>query len=110
MKVLNVRIEKEIWEHTRLLIVDEISFASKNDIIKINERVKHLKDNQLTYGGIDIIFCGDLRQLEPFGLGQIPLHHATFSEFHGTQNCYLELKGTHRFAEDPEWGMLLMRF
>jgi hypothetical protein len=33
-----------------------------------------------------------------------------FYEFHGMVNCYLELQGTHRFANDPEWGMILMRF
>jgi hypothetical protein len=94
-----------------LLIVDKISFASKSDIIKIESRVRYLKDAaELPYGGIDVIFCGDLRQLEPFGKGQIPLHEDIFNQFHGAVNCYLELHGTHRFADDPEWGMLLMRF
>ena len=57
-----------------------------------------------------MIFCGDLRQLEPFGKGKVPLHENIFPEFHGAVNCYLELEGTHRFADDPEWGMILMRF
>jgi hypothetical protein len=105
------RHDKDKWLHTRLLIVDEISFASRSDIKKIEERVKYLKDRPNDpYGGIDVIFCGDLRQLEPFGLGQIPLHDESFHEFHGMVNCYLELQGTHRFADDPEWGMILMRF
>jgi hypothetical protein len=105
------RRDKEKWLHTRLLIVDEISFASRSDIIKIEERVRYLKDKPCAiYGGIDVIFCGDLRQLEPFGLGQTPLHGKVFNQFHGALNCYLELEGTHRFADDPDWGMLLMRF
>ena len=39
------RTEKEEWLHARLLIIDKISFASQSDIIKIEERVKYLKDN-----------------------------------------------------------------
>ena len=33
------RLEKQKWLHTRLLIVDEMSFASKRDIMRIEERV-----------------------------------------------------------------------
>ena len=51
-----------------------------------------------------------MRRLEPFGKGQIPLHEEISPQFHGAVNCYLELRGTHRFADDPEWGILLMRF
>ena len=94
-----------------MLIIDEISFASKSDIVKIEERVRYLKDKPtLVYSGIDVIFCGDLRQLEPFGKGTNPIHEQISNKFHGAVNCYLKVTGTHRFSGDPEWGMILMRF
>ena len=48
-----------------MLIVDEISFATQQDISKIESNCRLLKDSPLLYGGIDVVFCGDLRQLEP---------------------------------------------
>ena len=101
--------EKEKWKHTRLLIIDEISFASKEDLQKIARRVRFLKDvPNMTFGGIDVILCGDLRQLEPVASGT-PIYESIFQEFHGSVNCFLELKGMHRFKDDLEWGMLLFR-
>ena len=98
------------WEETRLLIVDEISFASKDDIVKIEDKVRFLKDDPShVYGGISVIFCGDLRQLEPCNEAE-RLYESPFAQFHDSVNCYIELKGMHRFRQDPEWGRLLMEF
>ena len=94
-----------------MLIVDEVSFASKEDIEKLETRVRHLKDNRNKhYGNIDVIFCGDMRQLEPVTKSAIKIQDEQFTEFHGMINCYIELTGQHRFKDDPEWGLLLTRY
>jgi hypothetical protein len=47
------------------LIIDDISFATNFDIWKINEHLILLKDTIAPFGGTNIVFAGDLRQLEP---------------------------------------------
>ena len=55
--------QTEAWEQTRLLIIDEISFASKKDLEKIDQNLKYLKQQLYKpYGGLNIVFAGDYRQ------------------------------------------------
>jgi hypothetical protein len=91
--------------------IGQISFASKQDIMKINEMVKYLRDNATTLygGGLNVIFCGDLRQLEPVTEGAIQIYQEEFTEFHGAINTYIELHGMHRYCFDLPWGKLLTR-
>ena len=63
----------------------------------------------LRYGRIDIIFAGDLRQLEPVGKFTKPIYEGNCQAFRDWIKCYLELGGIHRFRDDPEWGQLLLR-
>jgi hypothetical protein len=101
----------DAWAATRLLIIDEISFASKEEFQKLHERLKHLKQNLgYNYGGLNVIFSGDMRQLEPVGAGKKPIYNDHCPEFRAFVNCYIELKGMHRFKNDRQWGMLLQRF
>jgi PIF1-like helicase len=101
----------EKWQDTRLVIIDEISFASVNDIKKIYKNLSVLKQNSREpFGGVHIIFSGDFRQLEPIGNAQTTIFNARDSELENWINCYIELNGTHRFAADPEWGQILQRF
>jgi len=64
----------------------------------------------LPYGGLDIIFSGDFRQLEPVGEGKSPVYSEPCPEFKDWVNCFMELSGMHRFKDDPAWGCLLLRF
>ena len=97
------------WKECRMLIVDEISFAAQEDIETLDVKLRLLKDNMdRRYGGIHIVFAGDFRQLDP--VGKDPLHETACKRFKDWVNCYIELDGTHRFSDDPEWGELLMRF
>ena len=50
----------ELWASTRLLIIDEISFASKEDFAELHNKIRQLKQClHLPYGGLNIIFSGD---------------------------------------------------
>jgi thymidine kinase len=104
------RTEKDQWRHTRLLIIDEVSFASQQLIIKIDQKLKYLTDNPTTlYGGLNVIFSGDFWQLESITEGAIQIYEEEFIEFHGAINSYIELRGMHRFCFDLPWGKLLTR-
>jgi hypothetical protein len=100
----------ELWVPTRLLIIDEISFADKYVIQTIHKNIRRLKQQlNLKYGGIDIVFAGDMRQLDPVGGNKKALYKDNVPEFKDWINCYFELGGIHRFHQDKEWGALLLR-
>ena len=104
----------ELWEETRMLIIDEISFASKEDFAELHRKLSCLRQNRnLPYGGLHIVFAGDFRQLEPVSRphsSKKPVYSENCVEFKDWVNCYIELQGTHRFKDDPAWGALLLRF
>ena len=97
------------WSDTRLLIIDEISFALSADLTKLNEKLGLLKQHvHSKYGGIHILFTGDFSQLEP--INGFPLYYETnFALWHDWVNCFIELTGEHRFKKDPEFGRILKR-
>lgn len=109
--------EIEAFVDTRLIIIDEISFAEACQIEKINECLQVLMQSTLNhtkglfFGGVHMIFSGDFSQLEPPGPGRKPIYDVDpIPEFQGAVNCFIELKGMHRFCNDMEWGLLLRRF
>jgi hypothetical protein len=101
----------ELWLSTRLLIIDEISFASKDEIRMLHKKLRRLKQQlDMKFGGLNVVFVGDMRQLEPVGRYKKPIYAEDVPEFKDWVNCYIELGGIHRFKDDPEWGALLLRF
>ena len=101
----------EEWSGTRILIVDEISFASKQVIIELDNKLRVLKERlDKKFGGLHVVFAGDFRQLEPVGNNHKALYKDSCAEFEVFLNTFIELVGMHRFKDDPMWGMVLMRF
>ena len=101
----------DAWRDTKMVIIDEVSFAHKRDIQKIQRMLCKIKENNTErYGGINVVYSGDFRQLEPVGPNKYPLYKERCVEFDNLINCYIELKGMHRFQNDSDWGQLLMRF
>lgn len=93
---------------TRLVIVDEISFASRALILKLHTNLSILMQNRESpYGGANIVFLGDFRQLHPVGV--LPLYEEKNKEFFEWINIYIELHGMYRFKDDPDYGRLLSR-
>ena len=104
------REQIELWSPTKMVIIDEISFASKKDISMINTKLAKLKQQHfLRYGGVNVVFCGDFRQLEPVGANKLPIYAENVPEFKDWINCYIELNGMWRFKHDLRWGKLLQR-
>lgn len=54
-------------EQVQVLIIDEISMLHKQQLEMVNMVLKFLKKNQLPFGGVQIVFCGDFFQLPPVG-------------------------------------------
>jgi hypothetical protein len=51
----------DAWRDTHLLIVDEISFATKKQIIKLHKNLTRLKQMiHYRFGGLNVVFAGDL--------------------------------------------------
>ena len=100
----------ELWADTCLLIIDEISFASKSDFKMMHKQLGKLKQEiNKKFSGLNIIFSGDFWQLEPVGRGKLPIYKDDCLYFVDWVNCYIELNGMHRFKKDMSWGKLLMR-
>ena len=100
----------DTWADARLIIIDEISFASPADIQLIYERLKLLMmENFKHYGGCNVVFAGDYSQLIPVNKPTV-YDGDEIAEFHGLINSFIELDGTHRFKNDPPWGQRLLRF
>ncbi|KAG7358147.1 PIF1-like helicase [Nitzschia inconspicua] len=63
-----VRNELEEFKHAYLVIVDEISFASVEDVDVLNQKMKQILDNTMApFGGVPVVFSGDFTQLSPVG-------------------------------------------
>ena len=61
------------------------------------------------YGGVDIAFMGDFRQLPPIGVKTI-YDSRNLVQFKDYINCFIELYGMYRFKDDPKYGELCKRF
>ena len=54
-----------MWRNLKVLIVDEISMISAEFLDCLSEQVCKIRKNNLPFGGIQLIFCGDFLQLPP---------------------------------------------
>ena len=91
------------WLNTRLLIIDEISFADhKNLLTKISQNLQRLtSSHDDMYGSVPICFIGDFQQLEPVGGNPAYMFPGSIY-WENALNCMVELEGTWRFSECPK--------
>lgn len=66
-KILRNRKCVANWLKTKLLIIDEVSMMSKYVLETIEEIGRRIRRNQLPFGGMQVIFTGDMFQLPPIG-------------------------------------------
>jgi len=48
-----------------LIIIDEISMASMDQLFQIDERLRQIKNSTKDFGGLSVLVVGDFSQLEP---------------------------------------------
>ena len=95
----------------RILVIDEISFMKEEELKKLDNRGREMRDSTKIFGGLSIIFAGDFRQLEPSQSTDSDLLFSSKSSRHW-ENCIntiIILDNNHRFKEDPKYGELLKR-
>jgi hypothetical protein len=113
-KKLSVTIENiEAYKRVRLIVVDEISMLPVPLLITLESTLRQLSqvlDEERPYGGFHIVFSGDFCQLNPIGKKNAIYGDLSLIQWHEYVNCYIELHGTYRFQQDPEWGKCLARF
>ena len=103
--------EIEAWTDTRLVIIDESSFATAAQASKIEMNARTLKGREHEYyGGLNIVYAGDFSQLEPPRAKPLYFEGQTCPAFHGVLNAFIELDGQHRFKDDPAYGEMMLRF
>lgn len=59
------RIKKSIIKALELLIIDEVSMLRADVLDAINCMLKHVRDDDSPFGGVQVLFIGDLWQLPP---------------------------------------------
>lgn len=86
---------------TKILIMDEISMLDGKRLDLIDEVIRRVRESELPFGGMQVIFCGDFFQLPPVSDTQ---NNRTFAvsahvwERLALRTCYLEEQ--HRQTDD----------
>jgi GTPase SAR1 family protein len=88
------------FKNTDVLIIDEVSMLHHFRLDLIERIARHLKKNQLPFGGMQVILCGDFFQLPPVSrMGERESHFLYKSETWKKLNlkiCYLEEQHRHK--------------
>ena len=88
------------FKNTDVLIIDEISMLHHFRLDLVERIARHLKRNQLPFGGMQIILCGDFFQLPPVSrMGEKESHFSYKSETWKKLDlkiCYLEEQFRHK--------------
>ncbi|MFA6226928.1 MAG: AAA family ATPase [Candidatus Paceibacterota bacterium] len=96
------------FKETKVLIIDEISMLHHFRLDLVERIARHLKRNDLPFGGMQVVLCGDFFQLPPvFRLGEKEAHFSYRSETWKKLNlkiCYLEEQ--HRQKDQDFLGVL----
>jgi len=103
---------RQVWrEDLKILIIDEILFFKTGDLERLNRQLQNLTGQRKIFGGISIIFSGDFHQLKPICSEGEVLYSGSASATAWEQalNCAIFLNNSHRFKDDPEYGMILKR-
>lgn len=114
MSQQTIQDKREEWEETRMIIVDEVSFATRALIEKLHEHCctfKHKETDDEFFGGLTVLFAGDFRQLEPpsnsASTENAPIYrHRDFRVWRDGVNVFVPLKGSHRF-DCLHWSRIL---
>ena len=91
-------------KHVDVLMVDELSFVSSDMLDRIDQHLRLARDMPyIPFGGLHVVFIGDLYQLPP--PGGLPIFASKLWPLF--ELC--ELDGNQRAARDPAWAALLAR-
>jgi ATP-dependent DNA helicase PIF1 len=66
-KIEKSSFKKKTWKTINVLIIDEVSMMSKKMFELLDMIGKKIRNNNLPFGGIQLVFSGDFYQLPPVG-------------------------------------------
>lgn len=102
---------RDEWKGVHILIIDEVSYFSDDDVNKLDRKLKDLNGHpNKPFGGQSIIFSGDFRQFEAIMAKHLLFERSGSQLWENSINCVIILENRHRFRDDPECGDLLTRF
>ena len=101
---------KKYWEDARLLIVDEVAYADVDMLERMDDHLKKItKCPSKPYGGLNVVFVGDFRQLEP--VVHKPLHRDPHSlVWFDWLTDYIELGNYPRAKKDKVYAAIIDGF
>ncbi len=109
-KILSNDRIKRNYKKTRVLIIDEISMLHKHQLDMVDTIARHMLDPDKSFGGLQVILCGDFFQLPPVSTENTLSQDKQFAfESNAWQNgdfyvCYLLEQ--HRQGDDPLYQVL----
>jgi ATP-dependent DNA helicase PIF1 len=69
---------KLAWKKIETIVIDEISMMSSEMLDNIDRVAKKIRNNDKPFGGIQMVFIGDLYQLLVFGRAELIIRHKLF--------------------------------
>lgn len=66
-KLKEKKYMRDKMKDVRVLIIDEVSMLHKHQLNAVNDVLQYFKQNNLPFGGIQVVFSGDFFQLPPIG-------------------------------------------
>jgi len=71
-KIAKRKVVRERIERVQVLIIDEVSMLSLQNLECINQILQFFKISQKPFGGIQVVLCGDFFQLPPVTRERLP--------------------------------------
>ena len=100
-------VQRLEWSSVCVLVVDEISFMTESELMKLDVRLRQYKDRNKVFGGNSIIFGGDFRQLIRGNDHELLYSRNLKQSFKSILTGVIILDNGHCFKDDPEFGNLL---
>jgi hypothetical protein len=101
----------EVWSDTRLVVLDEYSFASADVVVTIGKNARDMVFHY--YGGLNML-CSWGISLNLNQLCREPLYSSNKRKdcpaFHNFFNSFIEVDGCHRFKDDAKYGHIMRCF
>lgn len=106
-----IESRKYLWDrfqNTKILIIDEVSMLHHFRLDMVERVMRTIKRNNLSFGGLQVILCGDFFQLPPISRAGEPESHFVFMskawQGMNLKICYLHEQ--HRQTDDQLLGVL----
>ena len=99
--------QKDTWVYTKMLIIDEVSFLDEDNLRKLDKHLRKLKEKDVIFGGVHVVFVGDFFQMVP--VRGLPLFKNNTIQFNAINRAVF-LNVSHRFSDDHLYGEIMRRF